>query len=338
MAEKLQLQEQLQAETELCAEAEELRARLTAKKQELEEICHDLEARVEEEEERCQHLQAEKKKMQQNIQVRPLSPPEKGRGAAPLEPERAQKSPGPVRLGRPLRAPLCGQRALPTEQRSQFSFPPSSLRSVRGARAISSAFCPRRWWAAWEEAPQNQRAHGWPGSLSPSPSFKDGAHKCGVGRVRVVCPPPWSPREPPRHGLPGSAAGTGGAAGGGGECPPEAAAGEGDHRGQAEEAGGRPDHHGRPELQTGQGEEAPSAEPRGRRPGTRKTPGPLPPSLSCSHSIRAVTGPLLGVRGLQVPASHSEGCFSPLSGARGQGLALLLGEALCKLPRPETCC
>ncbi|XP_064139693.1 myosin-9 isoform X2 [Loxodonta africana] len=68
MAEKLQLQEQLQAETELCAEAEELRARLTAKKQELEEICHDLEARVEEEEERCQHLQVEKKKMQQNIQ------------------------------------------------------------------------------------------------------------------------------------------------------------------------------------------------------------------------------------------------------------------------------
>ncbi|ELW52371.1 Myosin-9 [Tupaia chinensis] len=72
MAEKLQLQEQLQAETELCAEAEELRARLTAKKQELEEICHDLEARVEEEEERCQHLQAEKKKMQQNIQEKKL--------------------------------------------------------------------------------------------------------------------------------------------------------------------------------------------------------------------------------------------------------------------------
>ncbi|KAM6291251.1 myosin-9 isoform 1-T2 [Porphyrio hochstetteri] len=68
MAEKMQLQEQLQAETELCAEAEEIRARLTAKKQELEEICHDLESRVEEEEERCQHLQAEKKKMQQNIQ------------------------------------------------------------------------------------------------------------------------------------------------------------------------------------------------------------------------------------------------------------------------------
>ncbi|KAM9171080.1 myosin-9 [Pangshura tecta] len=68
IAEKLQLQEQLQAETELCAEAEEIRARLTAKKQELEEICHDLEARVEEEEERCQHLQVEKKKMQQNIQ------------------------------------------------------------------------------------------------------------------------------------------------------------------------------------------------------------------------------------------------------------------------------
>ncbi|XP_015265686.1 PREDICTED: myosin-9 [Gekko japonicus] len=68
MAEKMQLQEQLQAEIELCAEAEEIRARLTAKKQELEEICHDLEARVEEEEERCQHLQIEKRKMHQNIQ------------------------------------------------------------------------------------------------------------------------------------------------------------------------------------------------------------------------------------------------------------------------------
>nr|XP_056703446.1 myosin-9 [Euleptes europaea] len=67
-AEKMQLQEQLQAEIELCAEAEEIRSRLTAKKQELEEICHDLEARVEEEEERCQHLQIEKRKMQQNIQ------------------------------------------------------------------------------------------------------------------------------------------------------------------------------------------------------------------------------------------------------------------------------
>ncbi|XP_054891532.1 myosin-9-like isoform X1 [Poeciliopsis prolifica] len=66
-AEKMALQEQLQAETELCAEAEEMRARLAAKKQELEEILHDLEARVEEEEERASHLAAEKKKMQQNI-------------------------------------------------------------------------------------------------------------------------------------------------------------------------------------------------------------------------------------------------------------------------------
>lgn len=91
MAEKLQLQEQLQAETELCAEAEELRARLTAKKQELEEICHDLEARVEEEEERCQHLQAEKKKMQQNIQVTHRPPPcRKGQHWTPAMGWRAQ--------------------------------------------------------------------------------------------------------------------------------------------------------------------------------------------------------------------------------------------------------
>ncbi|KAI7804139.1 myosin-9 isoform X1 [Triplophysa rosa] len=66
-AEKLALQEQLQAEMDLCAEADEMRNRLVAKKQELEEILHDLEARVEEEEERANHLQAEKKKMQQNI-------------------------------------------------------------------------------------------------------------------------------------------------------------------------------------------------------------------------------------------------------------------------------
>ncbi|XP_067875475.1 myosin-9-like isoform X2 [Heterodontus francisci] len=68
MVEKSALQEQLQAETELCAEAEEMRARLAAKKQELEDILHDLEARVEEEEERCQQLMTDKKKMIQNIQ------------------------------------------------------------------------------------------------------------------------------------------------------------------------------------------------------------------------------------------------------------------------------
>ncbi|XP_044844654.1 myosin-10-like isoform X3 [Mauremys mutica] len=66
--EKAILAEQLQAETELFAEAEELRARLATKKQELEEILHELEGRVEEEEERCQQLHNDKKKMQQHIQ------------------------------------------------------------------------------------------------------------------------------------------------------------------------------------------------------------------------------------------------------------------------------
>ncbi|XP_037545903.1 myosin-9 isoform X1 [Nematolebias whitei] len=66
-AEKLALQEQLRAETELCAEAEEMRVRLTTRKQELEEILHDLESRLEEEEERVNQMQTEKKKMQQNI-------------------------------------------------------------------------------------------------------------------------------------------------------------------------------------------------------------------------------------------------------------------------------
>ncbi|XP_063048473.1 myosin-9 isoform X2 [Engraulis encrasicolus] len=67
IAEKMALQEQLQAEMDLCAEADEMRNRLVAKKQELEEILHDLEARVEEEEERATQLTVEKKKMQQNI-------------------------------------------------------------------------------------------------------------------------------------------------------------------------------------------------------------------------------------------------------------------------------
>lgn len=71
MEEKNILAEQLQAETELFAEAEEMRARLASKKQELEEILHDLESRLEEEEERTQGMQNEKKKMQSHIQVGP---------------------------------------------------------------------------------------------------------------------------------------------------------------------------------------------------------------------------------------------------------------------------
>ncbi|XP_059476766.1 myosin heavy chain, non-muscle isoform X1 [Neocloeon triangulifer] len=66
--EKNTLAEQLQAETELCAEAEEMRARLAARKQELEDILHELEARNEEEEERNVQLNNEKKKLQLNIQ------------------------------------------------------------------------------------------------------------------------------------------------------------------------------------------------------------------------------------------------------------------------------
>lgn len=67
--EKNVLAEQLQAEVELCAEAEEMRARLAARKQELEDILHEMEARIEEEEERATNLGNEKKKLQLNIQV-----------------------------------------------------------------------------------------------------------------------------------------------------------------------------------------------------------------------------------------------------------------------------
>ncbi|KAF6200920.1 hypothetical protein GE061_005367 [Apolygus lucorum] len=67
LEEKAALAEQLQAEVELCAEAEEMRARLAVRKQELEEILHDLEARIEEEEQRNTVLINEKKKLTLNI-------------------------------------------------------------------------------------------------------------------------------------------------------------------------------------------------------------------------------------------------------------------------------
>merc|ERR1719264_1614243 len=65
LEEKNILAEQLQAETELCAEAEEMRARLAARKQEMEEIIHDMEARIEEE---VIKSADDKKKLQQHIQ------------------------------------------------------------------------------------------------------------------------------------------------------------------------------------------------------------------------------------------------------------------------------
>ncbi|XP_063344717.1 myosin-10 isoform X5 [Pelmatolapia mariae] len=68
MEEKSVLADQLQAEAELFAEAEEMRARLASRKQELEEVLGELETRLEEEEERGVQLANEKKKMQQNIQ------------------------------------------------------------------------------------------------------------------------------------------------------------------------------------------------------------------------------------------------------------------------------
>ncbi|KAM7420919.1 hypothetical protein PAMA_015226 [Pampus argenteus] len=66
--EKAVLADQLQAEAELFAEAEEMRARLANRKQELEEVLGELESRLEDEEERGVQLTNEKKRMQQNIQ------------------------------------------------------------------------------------------------------------------------------------------------------------------------------------------------------------------------------------------------------------------------------
>lgn len=69
MEERAQLESKLQAETELYAEAEEMRVRLEAKKQELEEVLHEMEARLEEEEDRSNSLQQEKKDMEGQLQV-----------------------------------------------------------------------------------------------------------------------------------------------------------------------------------------------------------------------------------------------------------------------------
>ncbi|XP_023363631.1 myosin-14 isoform X1 [Otolemur garnettii] len=66
--ERTRLTEQLRAEAELCAEAEETRERLAARKQELELVVSELEARVGEEEECSRQLQTEKKRLQQHIQ------------------------------------------------------------------------------------------------------------------------------------------------------------------------------------------------------------------------------------------------------------------------------
>uniref|UniRef100_A0AAY5KFZ1 Myosin, heavy chain 11b, smooth muscle n=1 Tax=Esox lucius TaxID=8010 RepID=A0AAY5KFZ1_ESOLU len=68
MEERAKLEQKLQAETEMYAEAEEMRVRLEAKKQELEEVLHEMEARLEEEEERATQLQQERKDMQQQLQ------------------------------------------------------------------------------------------------------------------------------------------------------------------------------------------------------------------------------------------------------------------------------
>ncbi|KAM9033535.1 myosin-14 isoform 1-T1 [Sarcophilus harrisii] len=66
--ERARLSEQLRAEAELCAEAEETRGRLAARKQELERVVGMLEARVGEEEERGLQLETDKKRLQQHVQ------------------------------------------------------------------------------------------------------------------------------------------------------------------------------------------------------------------------------------------------------------------------------
>ena len=68
LEEKNVLAEQLQAETDLCQEAEEARDRLLAKKDELEDIITEFEAKLTEEEDKVMRFLDEKKKLQAGIQ------------------------------------------------------------------------------------------------------------------------------------------------------------------------------------------------------------------------------------------------------------------------------
>ncbi len=68
LEEKNTLAEQLQAETELCQEAEEARNRLIAKKDELEDIISEFEMKLNEEEDKVMKFLDEKKKLQAGIQ------------------------------------------------------------------------------------------------------------------------------------------------------------------------------------------------------------------------------------------------------------------------------
>lgn len=66
--EKNSIAEQLQAEIELCQEAEEARNRLVQRKQELEDIIQDFEMKMQDEEVKTLKLAEEKKKLQAGIQ------------------------------------------------------------------------------------------------------------------------------------------------------------------------------------------------------------------------------------------------------------------------------
>ena len=66
--EKNSIAEQLQAEIELCQEAEEARNRLSQRKEELETLILDFEAKAQEEEVKMEKMAEDKKKLQTGIQ------------------------------------------------------------------------------------------------------------------------------------------------------------------------------------------------------------------------------------------------------------------------------
>lgn len=161
------------------------------------------------------------------------------------------------------------------------------------------------------------------------PSIKNVTPQVGAGPCSAL---PWT-RGACCSSLSGFLVGAGGAAGGGGECPPEAAAGEGDHRGQAEEAGGRPDHHGGPELQAGQGEALGvlTGGPESQRAGVGWAPGPRPrltPPLPAALWLLLSCRFLLGVPWPLVSSlqSHLQGSSGKRVGPKGKVCYFSLGK------------
>ncbi|XP_027716701.1 myosin-14 [Vombatus ursinus] len=198
--ERARLSEQLRAEAELCAEAEETRGRLAARKQELETVVGMLEARVGEEEERSVQLETDKKRLQQHVQEleQHLEAEEGARQKLQLEKvtteARLKKTEEDLLLLEDQNAKLGKERRLLEERLAEFS----SQAAEEEEKVKSLSKLRHRYEAMMADME---------GEMRPS------LHECASLRHTVSCAPPALPRrvlcpEPPQlcHTLGGPSA------------------------------------------------------------------------------------------------------------------------------------